>query len=137
MSETLSAKPHKRLLAWQRSMALFVEIHRLTARMPSSERYLVDQLRRAALSAPSNIAEGAADPSPDQFRSFLCYAIRSLNEVDTQLEAACRTGLVDKVDAARLAELLDECLRLTFGLRRSVVSKKRESLALASRHPSA
>lgn len=101
-------------------MDLFVEIHRLTASFPVAERYLVSQIRRAALSAPSNIAEGAADPSRDQFRVFLGYAIRSLNEVETQLEAGRRVGLVNDDEAARLAALIDEALRLTYGLKRSL-----------------
>lgn len=101
-------------------MDLYVEIHRLTATFPAGERYLVAQIRGAALSAPSNIAEGAADQSRDQFRAFLGYAFRSLNEVETQLEAARRVGLVGDVEAARIAALLDECLRLTYGLKRSL-----------------
>lgn len=120
MSSQESDKPHKRLLAWQRSMDLYVEIHRLTVHFPANERYLVAQIRSAALSAPSNIAEGAADQSRDQFRVFLGYAVRSLNEVETQLEAARRVGLVRDEDAGRLSALLDECLRLTYGLKRSL-----------------
>lgn len=120
MSSSESSKPHKRLLAWQRCMDLFVEIHRLTADFPANERYLVSQIRSAALSAPSNIAEGAADQSRDQFRQFLGYAIRSLNEVETQLEAARRVALVTDNRAAEIATLLDEGLRLTSGLKRSL-----------------
>ena len=120
MSSSESEKPHKRLLAWQRSMDLYVEIHRMTAGFPANERYLVSQIRSATLSAPSNIAEGAADQSRDQFRQFLGYAIRSLNEVETQLEAARRVGLVAAAEAARIAALVDECLRLTYGLKRSL-----------------
>lgn len=120
MSSAAGEKPHKKLLAWQRSLDLYVEIHRLTRDFPANERYLVAQIRGAALSAPSNIAEGAADQSRDQFKSFLGYAIRSLNEVETQLEAARRVGLVADAEAARIAGLLDECLRLTYGLKRSL-----------------
>lgn len=101
-------------------MDIYVEIHRLTNGFPDSERYLISQMRSAALSAPSNIAEGAADQSRDQFRVFLGYAVRSLNEVETQLEAARRVGLVSDADAARIAAMLDECLRLTYGLKRSL-----------------
>ncbi len=101
-------------------MDLYVEIHQLTRNFPAAERYLVAQIRAAALSAPSNIAEGAADQSRDQFKAFLGYAIRSLNEVETQLEAARRVGLVADADAARIAGLPDECLRLTYGLKRSL-----------------
>ena len=120
MSSPESDKPHKRLLAWQRSMNLYVEIHRLTATFPANERYLVSQIRSASLSAPSNIAEGAADQSRDQFRQFLGYAIRSMNEVETQLEAARRGGLVADLEASRIAAILDESLRLTYGLKRSL-----------------
>jgi len=120
LSSPESEKPHKRLLAWQRSMDLDVEIHRLTARFPVIERYFVSQIRSAALSAPSNIAEGAADQSRDQFRAFLGYAIRSLNEVETQLEAARRVELLADAEAIRIAALIDECLRLTYGLKRSL-----------------
>lgn len=120
MSSSDSEKPHKRLLAWQRSMDVYVEIHRLTNAFPAQERYLVSQIRSAALSAPSNIAEGAADQSRDQFRTFLSYSIRSLNEVDTQLEAARRVGLVSDAESARLASLIDEAIRLTYGLKRSL-----------------
>lgn len=101
-------------------MDLYVEIHRLTATFPAGERYLVSQIRSAALSAPSNIAEGAADQSRDQFRSFLSYSIRSLNEVDTQLEAARRVGLVQEAEAARLAAMVDEAIKLTYGLKRNL-----------------
>lgn len=120
MSSPESSKPHKRLLAWQRSMDLYVEIHRLTVDFPANVRYLVSQIRSAALSAPSNIAEGAADQTRDQFRVFLGYAIRSLNEVETQIEAARRVGLVTDKRGAEIAALLDECLRLTYGLKRSL-----------------
>lgn len=101
-------------------MDLYVEIHRLTATFSNDERYLVSQIRSAALSAPSNIAEGAADQSRDQFRQFFGYSIRSMNEVETQLEAARRVGLVADLEAARIAAILDECLRLTYGLKRSL-----------------
>ncbi len=101
-------------------MDLFVGIHRLPAKFPAGERYLASQIRSAALSAPSNIAEGAADQSRGQFRAFLGYAIRSLNEAETQLEAARRVGLVADDEAARIAALVDECLRLTYGLKRSL-----------------
>jgi four helix bundle protein len=120
VSSAESEKPHKRLLAWQRSMDLYVEIHRPTATFPPAERYFTSQIRSAALSAPSNIAEGAADQSRDQFRSFLSYAVRSLNEVDTQLEAARRVGLVSDPNAARVASMIDEAIRLTYGLKRSI-----------------
>ena len=84
-------KPHKKLIAWQKSMELVVLIYRITAKFPKEETYgLVSQMRRASVSGPSNIAEGAADRSKDQFRNFLSIAIGSLNELNTQLEISFR-----------------------------------------------
>jgi four helix bundle protein len=101
-------------------MDLFVEIHKLTGAFPANEQYLVAQMRRAALSAPSNIAEGASDQTKAQFAVFLGYAIRSLNEVQTQLEAARRVGIITLQQEGEIALLIDECLRLTYGLKRSL-----------------
>jgi four helix bundle protein len=58
-------KPHRNLVAWQKGMDLVMEIYKLTQNFPERELYgLTSQLRRAALSVPSNIAEGAADRTP-------------------------------------------------------------------------
>src|SRR5436309_5840886 len=114
-------KPHKNLLAWQKSMDLVVAIYELTKGFPIDERYgLSSQLRRAAISVPSNIAEGACDRSTGQFRNFLSIALGSLNEINTQLEVAYRVGYLDDRGHTIIQEHVDECLALTFGLRRSV-----------------
>jgi four helix bundle protein len=114
-------KPHKRLIAWQKSMELVVVIYQLTREFPREETYgLVSQMRRAAISAPSNIAEGAADRSKDQFRNFLRTAIGSLNELNTQLEIAFRIGYLNERSHLSAQQLLDECLAVTFGLKRSL-----------------
>ena len=105
-------------------MDLAVEIYEITKKFPKEEMYgLAAQLRRASVSAPSNIAEGAADRTTDQFSNFLSNAIGSLNEVDTQLELSLRLGYLPQSDYDRLFKLLDECLALTYGLRKSL--KKR------------
>jgi len=120
-----SDKPHRNLLAWQKSMDLAVRIYDVTKEFPKEEIYgLTSQLRRAAISGPSNIAEGAADRTPDQFSNFLSNAIGSLNEIDTQLELALRLGYLSKKDYDQLYSLLDECIALTYGLRRSLQAKK-------------
>ena len=118
-----SKKPHRNLLAWQRSMELVIEIYKITRLFPKDELYgLSSQLRRAAISAPSNIAEGAADRTTQQFYNFLSNAIGSLNEIDTQLEAANRLGYISQQEHSRLHRRLDECLALTYGLRKSLGS---------------
>lgn len=118
-------KPHKRLLAWQRSMDLVVRIYELTRCFPREETCgLTAQIRRAAVSVPSNISEGAAGRSVIQFRDFLSIAIGSLNEISTQLEIAFRVGYLDKRKLSDIESRVDECLALTFGLRKSLIEKR-------------
>lgn len=106
-------------------MDLAVETYRATRMFPKEESYgLTLQSRRAAVSAPSNIAEGAADRTKQQFSNYLSNAIGSLNELDTQMELALRLGYVKENDYNRLYKMLDECLALTYGLRRAVNAKQ-------------
>jgi four helix bundle protein len=117
-------KPNKRLLAWQKSMDLVVEIYGLTKSFPRNEIYgLTSQVRRASISVPSNISEGAAGRSVTQFRNFLSVAIGSLNEVSTQLEIAFRVGYLDRRSLDAVESRGDECLALTYGLRKNLVAK--------------
>ena len=114
-------KPHHKLLCWQKSVELSVLIYELTRMFPREELYgLTSQIRKAAVSAPANISEGAADRSRDEFRNFLRIAIGSLNELNTLLEIARRVGYLKPQDSSKAQKLLDECLALTFGLRKSL-----------------
>jgi len=114
-------KPHKRLLAWQKSMNLVVEIYELTKNFPREKIYgLTSQVRRASVSVPSNISEGAAGRSVSQFRNFLGVALGSLNEISTQLEIAYRVGYLDKRKFNEAERQVDACLALTYGLRKSL-----------------
>ena len=115
------SKPHKKLIAWQKSMDLVEKVYELTKSFPREELYgLSSQLRRAAVSVPSNIAEGAADRSPVQFRNYLSVAIGSLNEIDTQLEIGLRIGYLNDAAFGDAETLVDECLAVTYGLRKSL-----------------
>ena len=88
-------KDYKELLVWQRSMELVEEVYRISRGFPSDERYgLTSQLRRAAVSIPSNIAEGHATRRTGSFIRHLSIAKGSLAEVETQLEIARRLGYV-------------------------------------------
>ena len=88
-------KPHKKLDVWQLAMAVAKTIYDLTRRFPEEERYgLVSQMRRAAVSIPCNIAEGAARQGRKEFRNFLSVAQGSLSELDTQLELSERLGYI-------------------------------------------
>lgn len=88
-------RPHKQLMVWQESMALVEQVYLLTASFPGDERFgLISQLRRAAVSIPSNIAEGAARRSSKEYLQFLAMARGSLSEMDTQLELSARLGFI-------------------------------------------
>jgi four helix bundle protein len=102
-------------------MELVVLIYDLTKRFPKGEIYgLSLQLRRAAVSVPSNISEGAAGRSAEQFKNYLSISIGSLNEISTQLEIAFRVGHLDEISCNRAQNLVDECLAITYGLRKTI-----------------
>ncbi len=83
-------KPHKKLDVWQTSMKTTLLIYKLTSRFPEEEKFgLISQMRRAAVSIPSNIAEGAGRQGKREFRNFLSVAQGSLSELDTQLGLVC------------------------------------------------
>ena len=88
-------RPHKKLDVWKESVALATEIYKITNNFPKSEIYgIVSQMRRAAVSVPSNSAEGAARNSDKEFAQFLNIAGGSLSELDTQVEIAANLGYV-------------------------------------------
>ena len=106
-------------------MDLAVAIYEITNKFPKEEIYgLTSQLRRAGISGPSNISEGAADRTAQQFSNFLSNAIGSLNEIDTQLYVGLRLGYLKENDYQHLHKLLDDCLALTYGLRKSIQAKR-------------
>ena len=84
---------HKRLDVWQISMTFVTDVYKTTRKFPGSEKYtLTQQLQRAAVSIPSNIAEGAARQSSKEFIQFLYVALGSCAEVETQLIIAKNLG---------------------------------------------
>ena len=96
---------HKQLDTWKISLDLVTTIYALTQNFQPSETYnLSNQLRRAAVSIPSNIAEGAARNSPADRRRFYEIARSSLVEIDTQLEIAIRLHYLIREDLTGLAE---------------------------------
>ena len=118
---------YRDLVAWQKAMDLVERIYVATADFPREERYgLTSQVRRAAVSVPSNIAEGQGRrTSDDEFVRFLQIAMGSLAELQTQLELAGRLHFLDKQRATALRSSSDEVGRLLSGL---VKSRKRSHL---------
>ena len=113
-------RPHYRLQAWKVAMALVKHVYKLTGSFPQEELYgLTSQMRRAAVSVPSNVAEGAARSGRREFAQFLSVASGSLSELDTQLLIAAELGYVEQ--AHPILEQINEASALLAGLRRSVV----------------
>jgi len=113
MSEKL--KTHKDLDVWRRSLDLVDVVYKATKEFPREELYgLTNQLRRAAVSVPSNIAEGAARGSKKEFIQFLHIALGSLSEVETQLIIALRLRYLDNLDS--IEEQIQTLRKLILGL---------------------
>lgn len=106
-------KSYKDLIVWQKSMDLVEHVYRATRAFPREERYgLSSQVRRAAVSVPSNIAEGQARSSPAEFRNFLSIARGSLAEVETQLLIATRLSYISMQDLQQTMELHTEISKM-------------------------
>ena len=121
-------KPHKKLDVWKASIELVVAIYTVTSRFPKEELYgLSGQLRRAALSVPANIAEGAARQTHREFANFLHIAQGSLSELDTELEVAKRLEYIDDQSWHHLDLEIERIDKMTSGLIRHLRSKKSDS----------
>jgi four helix bundle protein len=110
----------KDLRAWQHSMDLVEIVYELTKRFPKEEAYgLVDQMRRAAVSIPSNIAEGNGRESKLEFRRFMRIAKGSADELETQLLIAVRLKYIPLELAKPALRLVDDTCKLIRGLQKS------------------
>jgi len=118
-------KPHKKLTVWQKAVELSVKIYQITESFPKAELFgLVSQMRRAAVSVPANIAEGAARRGIKEQLHFINIARGSLSELDTHLEIATRIKFVPETGARSLSGLMAEVDRLLYGYMKSVECKK-------------
>ena len=110
-------RPHKKLDVWKAAMDLVIEVYRLTEKFPKEERFgLTVQVRKAVVSIPSNIAEGASRNTKKEFVNFLYIAQGSLSELDAQLEIAYRLGYIGEEDFAGLDQNMDRIGRMLTGL---------------------
>jgi len=113
---------HKDLDVWKKGMDLVELVYATSNAFPSSERFgLTSQIRRAAVSIPSNIAEGSARKSDKEILQFLSIALGSLAEVETQYFIAIRLGFIEKDKA--LNNLLNEEKQLLLGFRNYIIKK--------------
>jgi len=110
-------KSYRELLIWQKGIELVKEIYRLTKIFPKEEIYaLCGQLRRSAVSVPSNIAEGQARQHTGEFKQFLFVALGSLAELDTQLVVANILGYLTSKELDKMSERIEELRKMTRGL---------------------
>ncbi len=127
-------KPHKKLDVWQAAMKSTTMIYKLTNKFPEEEKFgLVSQMRRASISIPCNIAEGAARQGKREFKNFVSMAQGSLSELDTQLELSI---LLRYISAEDLREVGDQLLRIDkmlSGLIRSLIERTKSSKEKRSR----
>lgn len=104
---------HKDLIVWQKSVELVVRLYAVTDSFPKSELFgPTNQMRRAAVSIPSNIAEGRRRSSRKDFRNFLTNAFGSGAELETQIEISKRLSFGKKLDFKITEQLLSEIMRM-------------------------
>ncbi len=116
----MTVKQYSELVAWQKAMDLVEEVYKITKGFPKDELYaLTGQLRRAAVSVPSNIAEGQSRSSKD-FVHYLSIAHGSLSEIETQMILAQRLGYLKEGQLDHFTEGASEVGRLINGLSRSI-----------------
>lgn len=112
---------YRDLAVWQKGIELVREVYCLTRSFPRTEQFgLCGQMQRAAVSVPSNIAEGHARQHTSEFRQFLCVARGSLAELDTQLMLSVELGYATPSDAGRVGENLVELRKMINGLIRKL-----------------
>ena len=118
----VKVKSYRDLHVWQRSVQFAVEIYRVTRGFPKHELYggLTDQIRRSAVSIPSNIAEGQIRHSQRVFANHVDIALGSAAELGTQLLIAREIGYLSPEDHRRLTDELTEITKMLHGLHRAV-----------------
>jgi len=113
----VSERPHKKLKLWGKTIDFIEDIYKVSSKFPKDELYcLVSQMRRAAVSIASNIAEGSARKGVQEKVQFYYVSRSSLSEIDAQLEIALRLKYVDSADSESLQDKLDEISRMLSGL---------------------
>lgn len=122
----MSIQSYKDLDIWKRSCAVVTDIYRVTEPFPKREMFgITNQLRRAAVSVPSNIAEGAARLYTREYIRFLSNALGSIAEIETQFKVAVDLGYTNQQRVASITQELDEIGKMT----RRLIQRLEERLA--------
>ncbi|HHX08753.1 MAG TPA: four helix bundle protein [Chloroflexi bacterium] len=113
----MTIRNHRDLIVWQKSMDLVEEVYRLSNFLPKEEMFgATNQLRRAAFSIPSNIAEGNARNSSKDYARFLSMARGSKAETETQLEICVRIGYLNEEQTRKALTLCDEIGKMLYAM---------------------
>ncbi len=116
-------RPHHKLDVWRKSLDLVKQVYEVTSLFPSDEKFgLASQMRRAAVSIPSNVAEGAALNSHKQFIHFLHTAQGSAAELETQIFISQELGFLTERMSKELLEKLETISKMISGIQRSLKS---------------
>ena len=122
-------RSYRELIAWKKSVDLVTEIYSVTKEFPRDEIYgLTSQLRRSAVSVPSNIAEGQGRATKGEFIQFLCHARGSLFELETQIVIAEGLGYITPEIESRIASKISEVARILNGLLTSLGISSRKTI---------
>src|SRR6266581_3790487 len=124
MGEEKKVGGYRDLIVWQKAVALVKRVYQVTSAFPSDERFgLISQMRRAAVSIPSNIAEGQARHTTGEFVQFISHAEGSVAELDTQLILSIELKLCGDVGAEPTFALINEIRRMLNVLRRKLAAR--------------
>jgi four helix bundle protein len=125
-SEAGKARDYRDLLVWQKGISLAKAVYEITRQFPADERFgLISQMMRAAISVPSNIAEGQARRTSGEFVQSLSHAEGSLAELDTQLVLSTEFRYCETNQAAKLHEAISELRKMLNSLRRKISERRR------------
>ena len=126
----MTVQSYEDLKAWQKAIELVAAIYTATASFPEAEIFgIISQMRRAAASVPSNIAEGQGRLTTGEFRHFVGIARGSLQELETQVHLARRLGYLQEASFRELLRNTKEVIRIVNGLLNSLDEKVRQSRA--------
>ena len=129
----MQIKSFRDLRVWQTGIDLVRDIYQVTAKFPRSEVYgLASQMQRAAVSVPSNIAEGHARESTKEYLQHLSIAQASLAELETQVEIAKQLDYVSGADATQMIERISSLGRQLFALRNALMNPKAKAVSPGS-----
>ena len=116
---------YKELVVWQKAFGLVKDVYILTSKFPADERYgLVSQMRRAAVSIPSNIAEGRSRHTPGEFIQFVSHAEGSAAELETQLLLSVELSYPQDGIAQKVLDDITEVRKMLGSLRRKLMANR-------------